>query len=298
MIVAIGVDVDYTFVRFVAKAIEAGVPIRAVNLRAAVEGEWLFEAPARGPAMLGLAEEQIELSCEDAYYCRLIDLSSKAPSIELGQRWRGLLGGLRAWLDTVPGKVVNRGNGAAHNGSKPLHEATLVDLGFRVPESITSCDKEDLLAFVREGAVISKALCGIRADTAAVAESDFDTFEPAAGPVHLQRLISGADARIHVIGDRLIAQQVSGTTIDYRREGTLGEMALFDPPGEIRDLLIKGTRAIGLELAGWDFKIDREGVFWCLEANPMPGYSPYDALCDGAITRELLGYLQNGANGC
>ncbi len=50
MIVAIGLDVDEPFARFVEGAVAAEVPLRLVNLRAAVEGDWRFEVPARRPA--------------------------------------------------------------------------------------------------------------------------------------------------------------------------------------------------------------------------------------------------------
>jgi D-alanine-D-alanine ligase-like ATP-grasp enzyme len=68
-------------------------------------------------------------------------------------------------------------------------------------------------------------------------------------------------------------------------------MMVFDPPVALRDLLVEGTRALSLELAGWDFKIENGDTYWCLEANPMPGFSPYDNLCDGAISRAVLRHL-------
>jgi len=292
MIVAIGVDVDETFARFVQRALEASVPLRVVNLRAAVEGTWRFDVPAENAATLQYADEPIELRPDDAFYCRLIDLSSQVPDANLARRWHALLGGLRAWLDAVPGTVVNRGLGGGHNSSKPLHEAVLRELGFRVPESITSCDAEKLKQFVREGPAVSKAVCGVRADTVEVSEADFDDFDAEeGGPVHLQRLVTGDDARIHVVGDTMVGQRVTAKTVDYRRSGGLKEMELFTPPTEIQELLVHGTRELGLGFAGWDFKIDGDGTYWCLEANPMPGYSPYDSRCDGAITRQLIAHL-------
>lgn len=295
MMVAVGVDVDDTFSRFVMRAVDAGAKVCAVNLRAAVEGDWLFEIPARGPATLIYSGERIQLQPEDAFYCRMIDLSSQVADPVIARRWHSLLGGFREWLESVPGRVVNRIYGAAHNSSKPLHESLLRDLGFRVPESITSSNIDELLAFVREGPSISKAVCGVRADTATVEEADFDGFTPENGPVHLQRFVAGGDARIHVVAGRMVAQRVAGTSVDYRRSGGLSEMEVFDPPQDLAELLVDGTRSLGLILAGWDFKIDDDGVFWCLEANPMPGYSPYDARCDGAITRELIAYLEDEA---
>jgi glutathione synthase/RimK-type ligase-like ATP-grasp enzyme len=292
MIVAIGVDVDDTFATFVKNALDAGTEPLCVNLRVAVDGAWRFDLPAKAPARLLYAGEEISLSPDDAYYCRLIDLSSGAEPL-VAKRWQGLMTALRVWLEAAPGRVVNRPSGGLHNSSKPLHEAVLRGFGLSVPESITSSNPQTLRAFAREGPTISKAVCGVRADTIMVTEEDLAGFDSASGPAHLQRLVAGDDARIHVVGAQVVAQRVEAGAVDYRRDGALARMTVFDPPGELRDQLIESTAALGLAFAGWDFKIDAAGDYWCLEANPMPGYGPYDAHCDGAISRALRHYLDS-----
>lgn len=291
MIAAIGLDVDDPFVRFVKGAVAAEVPLRMVNLRAAVEGDWRFEVPACGPAVLQHDGQSIELQPDDAFFCRLIDLSSQVGDPHIARRWHGLLAGLRAWLADVPGKVVNRGLAGAHNSSKPLHESVLQEFGFRVPESITGCDPQELRRFVHDGPTVSKTVCGVRAQTAAITEAELNDFVPESGPVHLQRMVKGADARVHVIGETVVAQRLSAETVDYRRGGVMDDLEVFELPAPVRDLVIYATSRIGLAFAGWDFKIDDDDRYWCLEVNPMPGYSPYDLRCDGAITRALLRHL-------
>jgi hypothetical protein len=262
-----------------------------VNLRAAVDGDWRFEVPARGPAVLVQDGKSVELQPDDAYFCRLIDLSSQNADPQKSRRWHALLGGFRAWLTDIPGPVVNRGLAGAHNSSKPLHETILQELGFRVPESITGCDIDELLRFTRDGPTVSKTVCGTRAHTIAITEADLDGFVPESGPIHLQRLVAGADARVHVVGEDIVAQRLCAGTVDYRRGGVMDNLDVFELPEPIRNLVIAGTKQIGLAFAGWDFKVDSGEQYWCLEVNPMPGYSPYDLRCDGAITRALLRYL-------
>jgi hypothetical protein len=65
---------------------------------------------------------------------------------------------------------------------------------------------------------------------------------------------------------------------------------------------LRGYEKCGLDLvmAGWDLKLDSEGTYWCLEANPVPGYRLYDAVVDGAISLALIRLLTDGpvtANG-
>lgn len=293
--VAIGVDVDDTFTTFVQQSLAAGAEPLCINLRVAVSGAWRFDLPADAPARLLYDGQKIELAPDDAYYCRLIDLSAGTPP-DVARRWQGLMTGMRAWLDAVPGKVANRPSGGLHNSSKPLHETVLRGLGWRVPESLTTSDGEALRAFARNGPTISKTVCGVRADTVMVTETDLEGFEPASGPVHLQRCVPGDDVRIHVVGDRVVAQRADAGAVDYRRGGGLSRMQVFEPPEDIRRRLIETTPALGLAFAGWDFKIDEAGDYWCLEANPMPGYAPYDDHCDGAISRALRQYLDPGSS--
>jgi hypothetical protein len=293
VIVAIGLDVDETFARFVSEASRLSIPIKIVNLRSAVEGSWIIELPPQKAAVLCNGDETTHLQPDDAFFCRLIDLSPRLPDFDTVRVWQSFLAALRLWLEHVPGAVVNRGRAGVHNGSKPLHESILRDLGFCLPESITSSNRRDLLDFVRDGPAISKTVCGIRADTIMVSDADFENFQSESGPVHLQRFVAGTDARFHVIGDAVIAQRVSNASVDYRREGGISAMERFEAPAALRDSLIQGSRSLGLRLAGWDFKIDDAGCFWCLEANPMPGYAPYDFRCEGAISRELINYLKS-----
>jgi len=75
-----------------------------------------------------------------------------------------------------------------------LHETILQEFGFRVPESITGCDVDELRRFTRDGPTISKAVCGTRAQTIEITEVDLEGFSPESGPIHLQRMVTGADA--------------------------------------------------------------------------------------------------------
>jgi hypothetical protein len=292
MIVAVGVDVDPTFAAFVDTALALAVPVQVVNLRAAVDGTWRLPVPG-GAATFGFADRSLSMRPQDAFFCRIINLSDPRSDAVASVRWQWLIAGINAWLDVIPGRVVNRSRGGLHNGSKPLHEAVLRSLHFLIPESLTSSNLADIRCFLRDGPTISKTVCGVRATSMLVSATDFENFEPEQGPVHLQRFIAGADARIHVVGEEIIAQRVTHAAIDYRVAGVMNSMEVFETPPALKELLVHGTQILGLEFAGWDFKIDSAGTYWCLEANPMPGYSPYDDRCGGAISRHLLRHLQS-----
>jgi glutathione synthase/RimK-type ligase-like ATP-grasp enzyme len=245
--VAIGLDSDPTFVHLAVEARVLGAPLVLVDLR---------ELVAEGTG-------------------------------ELHGRWRGLAEGLRAWLETTPAMVINRPGGHDHNGTKPLHEYWLAQQGFDVPPSVTSSRRDILERFAAGGPTIIKTCSGIRANARRVEPEEFDEFEPEQGPVHLQRLVTGADVRAHVVGDQVIAMMIESDGVDYRT-GTSGRWSVYEPSDPLRFKMVNATRGMGLLLAGWDFKVDSDGRAWCLEANAMPGYSSYDRRLGGSISKEIL----------
>ena len=105
------------------------------------------------------------------------------------------------------------------------------------------------------------------------------------GPLHLQRLIPGYDIRAHVVGEEIFAVRIDGgPAVDYRtdRHARYSAVTL---PGELKALLVEATRAQGMVFSGWDLKVDADERLWCLESNPMPGYSFYDGYVGGTSPR-------------
>jgi hypothetical protein len=294
MTIAIGVAPDGTFAHFVREARSAGILRESICLRDLVDGDFSIETHPGGQAWLSLGSREIRLDPNAGYFCRLIDLGTYEPEPKRAARWRTAILALSAWLAGIPGRVVNRPNRDNHNGSKPLHEHVLRKLGFRVPDSITTSDVTAVQDFVGEEAVISKTVSGVRAHAALVTAADFEGFRPGSGPVHLQRYVKGDDVRAHVVGGRIVAQRVSGATADYRHEACFKDLVPCEVPEGLGDLLVVGTRSLGLAIGGWDFKVAADGTWWCLEVNPMPGYSPYDERCEGRISRAIFDYLSSG----
>lgn len=297
MIYLIGLDSDRTFCHFARVAKDLGTDLQIVNLRAiAQNGDWSFQVPVDpgNPYQNWVydGQQQIFLDSNAAYYCRLIDLSAVQPEAALADRWRGLIMALGVWLEQVPGKVVNRPGFRSDNNSKPLHELCLQYYGLRVAASLTSSDGAQLYDFAQAQPTIVKAISGIRADSRLVEAEEFVHFTPEQGPVHLQKYIAGDDVRVHVVGDRYVAERVHCPTVDYRRDHHLSEYFPHHPlPEALAAQLIRATKAFGLSFAGWDFKLTESGEYYCLEANPMPGYDSYDRRCDHKITQLLIEHL-------
>ncbi|MFD4599629.1 RimK family alpha-L-glutamate ligase [Streptomyces sp. NPDC058464] len=288
MIYAVGLNSESTFAHFVAEAEAQAVPVRAVDLRQVVEsGDWQLTVGKDRSARL---DGQV-LDPEGSYYCRVADLAALQHDRASAQRWRWLTTALTAWLDHIPGLVVNRPSIRSDNGSKPLHELSLARAGFRVPASVTGSSPERLRAFAAAGPTIVKALSGVRATSRLVDAADLADFEPGQGPVHLQRYVPGRDVRVHVVGDRVHAEEIVSAAVDYRTDGDAG----FTPcelPASLAEQVVRHTAGQGMSFAGWDFKLADDGTYWCLEVNPMPAYDWYDRRLGGTITASLLGLLR------
>lgn len=288
MIYAVGLASESTFAHFVSSAEARGVPVRAVDLRQAVEeGDWRLVVGRDRSARLG----GHDLDPQASYYCRVADLAALQQDRASAQRWRWLTTALAAWLDQIPGLVVNRPSIRSDNGSKPLHEWSLSRAGFRVPASITSSSPQRLRAFAGSGPALVKAVSGVRATSRLVTAADLAGFDPGQGPVHLQRYVRGWDVRAHVVGDRVHAEEIISGAVDYRTDRD-AEFTLCELPGPLAEQLVRHTAELGMAFAGWDFKVGADGTYWCLEVNPMPAYDWYDRRLGGAISASLLGLLQ------
>ena len=290
---AVGIAADRTFIHFLAHCERRGVPVEPIDVRAMVEnGAWRLEIPDEGNSWARYDDhDRVELSRWDAVYVRLIDLSGHEQDAATRARWRGAVEGLRWWLETTEAHVVNRPDAQPHNGAKALHEWWIADQGLDVPDSLTTSDKDQLVAFARAGGTIVKPASGMRANTRLVTGSELDTYQPDQGPVHLQRHVSGDDVRAHVIGEQVIAVRVRSELVDYRRKGGNRRWWAIDVPEDLASTLVAATARLGLSFAGWDFKVDTDERYWCLEANPMPGYTMYDGWLDGAISDALIAHL-------
>jgi RimK-like ATP-grasp domain len=289
----IGLDSDRTFCYFANFAVSYNINLQVINLRSVIaNGDWQINLPADANSWLKDATNIYELDPLASYYCRLINLASVQSEIDLAQRWQGLIFGLTAYLEQIPGTVINRPNCRSDNNSKPLHELALQYYGLKVAPSITSSDPVKLTEFAQAQKAIVKPISGIRADSRLVSVAELENFHPQQGPIHLQQFISGDDVRVHVVGDQYQAELIECPTVDYRLDY---ELAQYFPnhqiPPDLAERLIKATKAFGLCFAGWDFKRTAEGEYWCLEANPMPGYDGYDRRCEGKISQLLIEFL-------
>jgi hypothetical protein len=283
-----GSKADPVMVHFASRCVRRDVAFAVMDLvDLAARGDWSLSVPPRVGDVVGGAEvvRPGELT---GIYVRPIYLG-RTPGE--AARWRGLLDGFTGWLDETTLPVVNRPHHNQLNSYKPAHYAWLSANGLLVPPSLMSTDLGRLKDFVSGGRTVVKPVCGTRAITREIDVADLDRVPRHDGPVLVQRLVPGDDVRAHVVGAEVVACRFTSSAIDYRSDRRARRIRV-DVPSDLATLLVEKTAAQGLVFAGWDFKVDADGTYWCLECNPMPGYSFYDRVCDGAVSDALIRYLE------
>jgi hypothetical protein len=284
MIGIAGTKADPVMVHFAAQCVRRDVPFAVIDLvDIAASGDWSLSVPPDASDVLAGAEvvRPTELS---GLYVRPIYLGRTTAA---AARWRGLMDGFTTWLDETDLPVINRPNHHQLNSYKPAHYAWLSGNGLLVPPSLMSSDLSRLTDFLSGGRTVVKPVCGTRATTREIDAADLDRLPQHDGPVMVQRLIQGDDVRAHVVAGQVIACRFASPAIDYRTDRH-ARRTRSEIPADLADLIVARTAAQGLSFAGWDFKVDADGTYWCLECNPMPGYSLYDRVCDGAISDALI----------
>ncbi len=198
--------------------------------------------------------------------------------------------GIHEFLERVPWMVVNRPTAGRGNGSKPFHMAMLVRQGFDVPEWLVVNDPRRAAAFAalfRDGCVY-KACSGLRSRVRLADDALLKRLATPTTPVVMQRFVPGHDVRLHVIGPNHAATSVSSTGVDYRFDECETSYEPVAAPDEVASRCVEFARRSSLILAGFDFRVDPDGRWWCLEVNPVPTFLPYEAATGHPIGELVL----------
>jgi glutathione synthase/RimK-type ligase-like ATP-grasp enzyme len=196
---------------------------------------------------------------------------------------------LHQLLHAIPCPVANRPSTGRSNGSKPFQMRLLEAAGFSVPAWVVSNDPEEVRAFIENGgrSAIYKAVSGLRCHVRRFDDRTLGRLVRGTTPVLVQVYVPGLDVRVHVVDQACFATQIDGLGTDYRFDGSREYRECAVPP-EIAELCRAVAFQEGLLLAGFDFRVDPEGMWHCLEVNPMPSFIPYEWATGQPIAEALV----------
>lgn len=99
-------------------------------------------------------------------------------------------------------------------------------------------------------------------------------------PTQFQEYIPGSDVRVHVAGSTVIATEIVSGADDYRYASRVNAnvaMAPVELPTDFAKCCRHLVSSLGLSLAGIDFRRTPQGKWYCLEVNPSPGFTYFEA---------------------
>jgi hypothetical protein len=241
---------------------------------------------------------RLDLTSITSVYLRPYDSCRLGPVADAGQDsalWRHAVeldDALISWCELTPALVVNRPAAMSSNESKPYQAGLIAKAGLRTPDTLITNDYEQADAFLAEhGDVIYKSCSGVRSVVQRFNPADRERLRNLRWcPTQFQRRIAGVDYRVHVVGEEIFACRIESGADDYRYDGGARIVACALDPSLARQCQ-KLSRDLGLAVAGLDLRESPDGVWYCFEVNPSPGFSYFQARTDQPIDRAIAELL-------
>ncbi len=292
-ICVIGDTADLSAVYLAWAARRAGREVLELD-EARMGAAWWFALHDASPrdGWLEMRDRRVRLADLDGAFVRFspdasagFGLSGRDAEIFRGER-RAAINRL---VDALDCPVANNPRSARANGSKPLQMRQLALAGFDVPSWVVTNDPAAAAEFVATagGDCVYKSVSGLRTRVRAADRELAARLRAGTTPVVVQQRIAGRDVRIHTVGDRVFATELTAAGVDYRFDGVSAYRAVDAPPG-VAELCLTVAHDEGMVLGGFDFRVDADGRWWCLELNPMPSFIPYQMATGQPIGEALL----------
>ncbi|MEW6481900.1 MAG: hypothetical protein AB1397_02695 [bacterium] len=113
-------------------------------------------------------------------------------------------------------------------------------------------------------------------------------------PIHfVKRCGINYNIRVHTVNTKVFATMINTDATDYRY-AYKAELKEFKLPDEIAQRCIRLSQDIGLTFAGIDLMITPNNQVFCLEVNPSPAFSYYEAHTKQPIAQSVACYLAYG----
>jgi glutathione synthase/RimK-type ligase-like ATP-grasp enzyme len=205
----------------------------------------------------------------------------------------------QTWIELgelLPARVLNPLSAMGSNSSKPFQSQLLAEAGFAVPPMLMSNVPEEVLAFeAQHGELIYKSASGVRSIVQVLdarSRARLDAIRHC--PTLFQKRLHGKNVRVHVVGQAMFATAIDSDVVDYRyagRQGGSTSLRATRLDAHTRECCLRASKLLGLAFTGLDLMQADDGLVYCFEANPSPGYSYYEHATGQPIAAELASYL-------
>lgn len=197
---------------------------------------------------------------------------------------------LTSWAEATAGVTINKPSAETTNHSKLYQNIFIRNAGFEVPRSLVTNDIEELKAFHAEHTnLIYKSISSVRSIVKKFSLPDLEKVKNGMGLVFFQQHIDGENIRIHVVGSEIFGAKIISDAEDYRYSPS--QITEVKIPSAIKDNCIRLAKDLGLLVTGIDFIRTANDEWYCLEANPSPGFSFYEIHPEKPIARAVAALL-------
>lgn len=167
--------------------------------------------------------------------------------------------------------------------------------GIRVSKTLITNDKDALLRFYEENdkKLIYKPVLG-GSYTKVLGDNDLKEENLATlkvAPVQFQEFVDGVDIRVYAFKNSgLYAAKIEAATLDFR-EDLSSKLIPIELPQNIKDDCFKMMEIADLKYSGIDIRLNTNGEYVFIEANPAPMFIHAQNVTGFPITEELIKLL-------
>lgn len=283
-----------------------GLPTFLLDQRDVAEAEMELTVGAEVGGRLRVREREVDLRSVTAAYVRPCDsrllpaVARAGPDSPLWLHATTLADALATWCELTGALVVNRFSSMGSNGSKPYQLDLIRRQGFSVPDTLVTTDPVAVRDFLeRHGEVIYKSVSSVRSIVARLGPGQLARLEDvAACPTQFQQYVHGTDHRVHVVGQEIFPCEITCAATDYRYPGDESvELRACRLPVGVEERCFRLAASMNLPVAGIDLRRTPEGEWFCLEVNPSPAYSYYQAHAGLPISEAVARLLASAGRG-
>jgi glutathione synthase/RimK-type ligase-like ATP-grasp enzyme len=302
MIVVYGIPSEPPIALVLDALVRRGIDHVVVSQRSLSSLEWsVTPEPSGVEGWLRLNGTRIELNSLRGIYARPIDYRSLPEYLGAGasdvvrKRIAASSGLLRAICNHNELVVVNRPRNMFSNNSKSLQSQLIRAQGFSIPRTVITNDLPTVLALRAEcEELVYKSISGQRSIVQRLTDDDLPRLtDIKLMPVQFQELVRGTDVRVHVIGERVLSCAIIHRSVDYRYpgEGPPARCVAISTPPELAERCRALAHSLGLLFAGIDLRVRDDGLVYCFEVNPSPGFSYYEEIAGQPIANAVVDLL-------
>jgi hypothetical protein len=211
---------------------------------------------------------------------------------------RGALGGILA--STFHGQWISSPEATDRAADKLYQLAVAQEAGWRVPRTLISQSREEVIAFVQHvGRVIVKPVVGARgpslwtrwiSDPESIPAPSFEVC-----PATYQEYIEGCrHVRLNCFGDRMYAALIETDELDWRPDLQV-PISSWPVPADVGQRVLAALHRLGLRMGVVDLKLTPEDEPVWLEVNPQGQFLFLEPLTGEPLTEHFVDFLLSTA---